>query len=208
MTLFVTTHYMDEAERCTDVGYIYMSQLIVCGKPDELKQLPEVTPAGHAALGAAKSPRPTETLGALRQIAGVRDATLFGQTIHVLVDERADRRAILSAVWASRRTTPTSAADRADAGRCVRHADRARRSSDAAEQAADGDRTAARRARSPDGSSTAGSADSGREPSAVAQPTIAAAGPTDRRLPGHPAQGVLAHPPRSRRRSSSCSSSR
>src|SRR6267154_2534639 len=42
MTLFVTTHYMDEAERCDHVGYIYMSKLIVCGEPDELKQMPDV----------------------------------------------------------------------------------------------------------------------------------------------------------------------
>ena len=37
---------MDEAERCSHVGYIYMSKLIVCGEPDELKQLPMVNPPG------------------------------------------------------------------------------------------------------------------------------------------------------------------
>ena len=35
MTLFVTTHYMDEAERCSHVGYIHMSKLVVCGLPDD-----------------------------------------------------------------------------------------------------------------------------------------------------------------------------
>src|SRR3954453_287343 len=34
VTLFVTTHYMDEAERCTDVAYIYNAKLVVCGKPE------------------------------------------------------------------------------------------------------------------------------------------------------------------------------
>ena len=50
MTLFVTTHYMDEAERCSHVGYIYMSKLVVCGEPDDLKQLPVVNPAGTQRL--------------------------------------------------------------------------------------------------------------------------------------------------------------
>src|SRR5256712_11881353 len=42
MTLFVTTHYMDEAERCSHVGYIHMSKLIVCGEPTNWNQFPVV----------------------------------------------------------------------------------------------------------------------------------------------------------------------
>ncbi len=87
VTLFVTTHYMDEAERCTDVAYIHMSRLIVCGKPHELKELPTVTPPGTRRY-ELETPRPTEDLSRLRHMDGVADATLFGQTIHLLVDER------------------------------------------------------------------------------------------------------------------------
>ena len=86
VTLFVTTHYMDEAERCTDVGYIYQSRLLVHGKPDEIKSLPQVTPSGTHRL-ELEVPAPAEQLAKLRKMPGVRDATLFGQTIHVLAEE-------------------------------------------------------------------------------------------------------------------------
>jgi ABC-type multidrug transport system ATPase subunit len=86
MTLFVTTHYMDEAERCSHVGYIYMSKLIVCGEPDELKKMPEVSPSGTRRLDITCD-HLTTALQAMRQLRGVRSATVFGQSMHLLVDD-------------------------------------------------------------------------------------------------------------------------
>jgi ABC-type multidrug transport system ATPase subunit len=93
MTLFVTTHYMDEAERCDHVGYIYMSKLIVCGEPDELKRLPEVSPPGTRRLDVTCD-HVTTALQATRQMPGVRSATVFGQSMHLLVDENVSRAQI------------------------------------------------------------------------------------------------------------------
>ena len=86
MTLFVTTHYMDEAERCSHVGYIHMSRLVVCGLPDDLKQRPEVNPAGTRRLDITCD-HVTTGLQALRQLPGVRSATVFGQSMHLLIDD-------------------------------------------------------------------------------------------------------------------------
>lgn len=86
VTLFVTTHYMDEAERCTTVGYLHNSELIVCGRPDQLKSLPAVTPEGTARWELDVE-RPASQLSRLRKMEGVRDATLFGQMIHVLASD-------------------------------------------------------------------------------------------------------------------------
>jgi ABC-type multidrug transport system ATPase subunit len=86
MTLFVTTHYMDEAERCTHVGYIHLSKLIVCGQPDDLKTLPVVNPPGTKRLDVTCD-HVTVALQTMRHLAGVRSATVFGQSMHLLVDE-------------------------------------------------------------------------------------------------------------------------
>src|SRR5436189_6004984 len=93
MTLVVTTHYMDEAERCDHVGYIYMSKLIVCGEPDELKQLPEVNPPGTRRLDVTCD-HITIALQAMRQMRDVRSATVFGQSMHLLVDQNVERAEI------------------------------------------------------------------------------------------------------------------
>ncbi len=93
-TLFVTTHYMDEAERCSHIGYIYLSKLIICGYPAELKRLPEVTPPGYRRL-QIDAERPSVSLAALRGMEGVADATLFGSTIHLLVRENLSEDSLL-----------------------------------------------------------------------------------------------------------------
>jgi ABC-type multidrug transport system ATPase subunit len=85
ITLFVTTHYMDEAERCSHVGYIHLSKLIVCGEPDELKQLPVVNPPGTRRVDVTCD-HVTTGLQALRQLSGVRSATVFGQSMHLLLE--------------------------------------------------------------------------------------------------------------------------
>jgi len=84
-TLFVTTHYMDEAERCTDVGYIYLSRLIALGKPSELKILPDVNPEDTARFEIVTD-NATRALRAARDLPGVRSSTFFGESIHLLVD--------------------------------------------------------------------------------------------------------------------------
>jgi ABC transporter DrrB family efflux protein len=94
VTLFVTTHYMDEAERCSSVGYIYLARLLVLGDTDELKHLPEVTPPGARRLELLVR-RPAEGLRRLRALDGVLDATLFGDTIHVLVAEEVSEASLV-----------------------------------------------------------------------------------------------------------------
>src|SRR3954467_107427 len=86
MTLFVTTHYMDEAERCSHVGYIYMSKLVVCGEPDELTQLALVNPPNTRRIDVTCD-HATAGLQAVRRLPGVRTATVFGQSMHLLLDK-------------------------------------------------------------------------------------------------------------------------
>jgi ABC-type multidrug transport system ATPase subunit len=93
-TLFVTTHYMDEAERCNEVAYIYLSKLMVLGTPAELKALPEVTPAGTRRIAIAVS-RPPNALVLLKQQPFALDATLVESEIHLLMPAQTEERAIL-----------------------------------------------------------------------------------------------------------------
>jgi ABC-type multidrug transport system ATPase subunit len=94
VTMFVTTHYMDEAERCGTVAYLYMSRLIVSGRPDELKALPEVTPKGMRRVEAACQEGVAKMMTSARTLPYVRDATIFGTSLHLLIDADASNEKV------------------------------------------------------------------------------------------------------------------
>jgi ABC-2 type transport system ATP-binding protein len=89
ITFFVTTHYMDEAERCSHVAYIYYGKLIADGTPDSLRQLPDLQPPGTMRVEIT-APEVTRALRLARHLPGIRSATIFGQSIHALVDQSFD----------------------------------------------------------------------------------------------------------------------
>jgi ABC-2 type transport system ATP-binding protein len=87
VTVFVTTHYMDEAEYCDRIGLIFRGRLIALGAPEQLK-------AEHmrgVILDVACS-RPQDALEAIEALPGVKEAALFGSGLHVvtLEPERAE----------------------------------------------------------------------------------------------------------------------
>ena len=86
VTMMVSTHYMDEAERCTHIGYIYMSRMIALGRPDQLKADPAITPPGTRRWEFACA-QPAAALARARALPVIRDATMFGDRLHLLADE-------------------------------------------------------------------------------------------------------------------------
>jgi len=96
-TLFVTTHYMDEAERCNEIAYIYLSKLMVQGTPAELKRLPDVSPEGTRRIAIA-APNPPKALNVLKKEPFALDATLVEAEIHLLMPTDTPDQAALDAL--------------------------------------------------------------------------------------------------------------
>jgi len=83
-TFFVTTHYMDEAERCSSLAYIFLGKLLVSGSPDTICSLRAVTPEGTVRYAVATD----DVMSVFKRVHGVpaiREATIFGRDIHVVV---------------------------------------------------------------------------------------------------------------------------
>lgn len=108
-TVFVTTHYMEEAEYCDELALIYRGKMIARGKPAEVKTLiPED-------ILEIRVERPFEALERLEGSGLVQEAALFGDALHAVVGNAATATAALSdflaqqgfAVQAIKQVTPS-----------------------------------------------------------------------------------------------------
>lgn len=82
VTVFVTTHYMDEAEYCDRLGLIYRGELIAEGTPQELKtELMQETVLELVCEGAE------DVMEELERLDAVKEAALFGTSLHVVVHD-------------------------------------------------------------------------------------------------------------------------
>jgi ABC-2 type transport system ATP-binding protein len=88
LTIFVCTPYMDEAERCSQIGLMYQGEMIAAGTPAQIKQwmpgdLLEFHPAAE---------RFDEALEHIQGMDGVKEVQTYGAFLHVFVDDLERRR--------------------------------------------------------------------------------------------------------------------
>ncbi len=96
VTVFVTTHYMDEAEHCDRLVLIYSGRKIAEAAPREL-----VTQVLAGTMVEVAGPAPARVVEALRNGEGVRRAAIFGLVSHVLVERDGDAPARVQAQLAA-----------------------------------------------------------------------------------------------------------
>jgi ABC-2 type transport system ATP-binding protein len=81
-TIFVTTHYMDEAEHCQDLAFIHQGRIIAHGAPEEIK----VTKMEGQVM-EIDCDKPAEAMEALQQLELFDEVALYGALIHVVGDD-------------------------------------------------------------------------------------------------------------------------
>ncbi|MEW5717526.1 MAG: ABC transporter ATP-binding protein [Chloroflexota bacterium] len=85
VTIFISTAYMDEAERCSRVGLMYQGEIIRQGAPAALRQLVR----GDLIAIVADDLAATERIVA--QMRGVSEVQAYGDRLHVFIDAAAQR---------------------------------------------------------------------------------------------------------------------
>lgn len=82
VTVFVTTHYMDEAENCDRMTLIYKGSIIAMGTPEEMK-----TKFMKNDVVQIIAPDAEELIGKIASVKGIKDAALFGSAIHAVTPD-------------------------------------------------------------------------------------------------------------------------
>jgi ABC-2 type transport system ATP-binding protein len=108
VTVFVTTHYMDEAEYCNRLVMIDRGKIVAMGTPTELKR---TSMRGQLLLVECEPLGPA--LAILPNVPGVLDAAVFGNAVHVVVQDTtqataAIREALTAQNIQARRIEPIS----------------------------------------------------------------------------------------------------
>lgn len=86
ITIFISTPYMDEAERCSRVALIYQGRIVVCDVPERIK----AQVGGDLAELRVSNLRSAE--GIIVSLEGVREIQTYGDLLHVFVDDFSARR--------------------------------------------------------------------------------------------------------------------
>jgi len=97
VTVFVTTHYMEESEYCDRLGIVYRGELVALGTPRELKteHMPE-------AVLELDCDRPNDAMLLVERLQAVKEVALFGRGLHaVAADPVAAEAAIRAALGAA-----------------------------------------------------------------------------------------------------------
>ena len=81
VTVFVTTHYMEEAEYCDRLGMIYRGELISIGTPEGLK-----SEQMHEEVLEVQCSRPQEAMDLVASLPGIKEVALFGIKLHVVAE--------------------------------------------------------------------------------------------------------------------------
>jgi ABC-2 type transport system ATP-binding protein len=97
VTLFVTTHYMDEATHCNRLAFIYRGTIIAEGTPQEVK-----ADLSADTILQITVDRGEEALAALEELPGVDEAYMQGALVHVNLGRQIAQHADLSTYLAGR----------------------------------------------------------------------------------------------------------
>jgi ABC-2 type transport system ATP-binding protein len=93
LTIFVSTAYLDEAERCTRVGLIHHGRLLAADTPEQVKKLM------HGTLLEVVSSGAREAIPLLRKRLPLASVSLFGDRLHVASEEPEQAREVIEAVF-------------------------------------------------------------------------------------------------------------